>query len=251
MPLHFKQIVQVAPTADDVHEMLGRRILAAAAQAVEANGRFDLALSGGSTPEPFYRRLVTDPMYRSIPWDQTHFWVVDERQVPEHDERSNIRMIRETLCDHVPVRGRQVHPMPACTPNGAAEYDRDLKRELGPAGRLDFVLLGMGADGHTASLFPSSPALLAGSRWVAVNDGPTVTPPPRLTMTFGLLNRAAAVSVLVTGSEKSAMIRRVHDEFESGHPNIDAVPITGIAPDHGDTAWLIDDNAASLLPWAT
>src|SRR5690606_40064 len=141
---------------------------------------FHLALSGGSTPEPFYMRLVTDPRYRAIPWEQTHLWIVDERRVPERDDRSNFKMIREALADHVPLRSRQRHPMPVLEADPAARYEAELRRVVDPDARvprLDFVVLGMGDDAHTASLFPHSPALEETQKLVAVNAGEYVTPP--------------------------------------------------------------------------
>ncbi len=214
-------------------------IMGAAQQAIESRGAFHLALSGGSTPEPLYVRMVIDPRFRLFPWEATHVWIVDERRVPHDDDRSNYRMIRQSLLDHVPMRRRQVHPMPVEGEDPAGEYERQLQRHL-PSGRLDFVLLGMGADGHTASLFPHSPALVQVARPVVVNDGPHVTPPPRVTMTYPLLNAARHVAVLVIGASKAATLRRI----EAAGADAMALPITGVDPTDGEVMWYLDRDAA-------
>ncbi|MCE9590627.1 MAG: 6-phosphogluconolactonase [Planctomycetes bacterium] len=251
--------VHVAATADALFDDLGHALLGAAEEAVRERGVFHLALSGGSTPEPFYVRLVTDPQFRMLPWKQTHLWMVDERRVPETDERSNFRMIRETLADHVPTPRRQVHPMPVLHEEAAREYERTMSAAFGlampagdqpldPAGplvpRLDFVLLGMGDDAHTASLFPGSAATTVVHRWITANDGPGVTPPPRLTMTFPLLNGARSLAVLVVGAKKHATLRRVELQLKTGGASPSLLPITSIDPVRGELVWYLDAAAA-------
>ncbi len=242
----------VRPDTDELYFDLGRALLGAAQAAVGAREVFHLALSGGTTPERFYIRLVTDPSLRHLPWERTHVWLVDERLVPEDDPRSNYGMAREALLDHVPMRRRQRHPVPTGERDPAAAYEAELREVIcGPGNaclpKLDFVLLGMGSDGHTASLFPHSPVLRATEALVAVNDGDTVTPPPRVTMTFPLLNAARQVAVLVTGGGKAAAVRRVAEQLRKG-PDPLNLPITGVDPDeHGDgtLTWYLDAPAAS------
>lgn len=232
---------------DDVYDLyhdLASAIMLAAEQAIERRGAFHLALSGGSTPEQFYMRLVTDVDYRAMPWRQTHVWIVDERRVPESDDRSNMRMIRQTLTDHVPIRSRQVHPMPVLSSQPADEYEAALRQEVAD-GRLDFVLLGMGDDCHTASLFPRSPALDIRDRWIAINAGPAVTPPDRLTMTYPLLNSARELGVLVTGAKKTAALERISNQLRHHGPDAAAMPITGVQPEDGAITWYLDTAAAS------
>ena len=173
--------VLIRPTADQLYDDLAGALATAATEAVDQRGEFHLALSGGRTPEPFYTRLVIDPRYRHMPWQDTHVWIVDERCVPDGDLLHNFTMLREALLDHVPMRRRQFHPMPVLADDPAGEYEAELRERL-TDGRLDFVLLGMGDDGHTASLFAGSPAQDERQRWVAVNGGPHVTPPERVTM---------------------------------------------------------------------
>ncbi len=238
--------VHVAADADQLYDDLAHALLAAADRAVAERGAFHLALSGGSTPEKFYMRLVTDVRYRAIPWDRTHIWIVDERRVPEDDERSNWKMIRETLADHVPLRKRQKHPMPVMQDKPAAAYEKEMREvfELkDEIPRLDFVLLGMGDDGHTASLFPHSHALRVNDACVAVNEGHHVTPPPRVTMTYCLLNAARELAVLVTGSKKAATIRQIETEC-NGRCEVLDLPILGVCPIDGELTWYLDAEAA-------
>lgn len=235
--------VLVQQSHDELFDALATSMMNAATHAVGESGEFHLALSGGSTPEPFYLHLVIDPRFREIPWHQTHVWIVDERRVPEDDEQSNFRMIRETLVDHVPMKRRNAHAMPVMADDPAGEYESQLAGYL-PHGSLDFVLLGMGDDGHTASLFPGSPAQQVSDRWIAVNDGPTVTPPDRVTMTYPMLNAARHLAVLVTGAKKREMIRRVDQQLFDHGPDPAALPITGIDPRDGELTWYLDAHAA-------
>lgn len=232
---------------DQLFADLGRALLGAAQRAVDERGVFHLALSGGSTPEQFYMRLVMDMEYRALPWDKTHLWLVDERRVPLDDEKSNWRMIRETLADQLPMRSRQKHPMPAMADDAASAYERELCDvfDCKPENpRLDFVLLGMGADCHTASLFPHSPALRRSDCLVAINEGKHVTPPPRVTMTFALLNAARELAVLVTGEKKAEAIRRISQAVRDGGGDPTDMPITGIDPIDGELTWYLDRAAA-------
>ncbi|MFP4143690.1 MAG: 6-phosphogluconolactonase [Phycisphaeraceae bacterium] len=242
--------VQVRDDVMDLYEDLGRALAGAAEQAISDRGTCHLALSGGSTPERFYMTLVTEPMFRSLPWDQIHLWLVDERQVPLDDDRSNFRMIRESLVDHVTVPQKQKHPIPTHEPDPAAAYEHELREAFGDVGewsgqipRMDFVLLGMGEDCHTASLFPHSPALREHDCLVCPNKGPRVTPPPRVTMTFSMLNAARELAVLVTGEDKAQAIRRVEAQLREC-PDPVNLPITGIDPIDGEVTWYLDTAAA-------
>ncbi len=244
------------PDADTLMTRLGEHLLDAAKKSVNARGEFHLALSGGGTPEPFYERLATDLAFRSMPWEQTHVWVVDERRVAEDHEKANIRMLRAALLDHVPTPEHQVHPMLVDGDDPAGRYADELADAYGHAlpstsgggvpPKLDFVLLGMGGDCHTASLFPASPALGETERWIAENDGEQVVPPPRITMTYPLLNNARKVAVLLTGAGKNAALQRVELLHEAGTIDTEEVPISGIDPSkHGGTlTWYLDAAAA-------
>ena len=154
-------------------------------------------------------------------------------------------MIRESLIDHVPIPARFVHPMPVMADDAADQYAALLRRHVDQT-RLDFVLLGMGADAHTASLFPGSPALAVSDRLVAANQGPAVTPPDRLTMTYPLLNVARTLAVLVTGANKAATLGRVAQQMRDGGPDRESLPITEVSPDAGNLTWYLDPAAAAL-----
>jgi 6-phosphogluconolactonase len=196
-------------------------------------------------------RLVTDPKFRGLPWKKTHLWVVDERRVPESDARNNWRMIRESLADHVPTPDEHKHPMPTLADDPANAYEATMTRIFGFGPRqgvaqLDFVLLGMGGDCHTASLFPQSPALGVENRWIANNDGPRVVPPARITMTYPLLNAARRLAVLAVGGNKHEALGRVASLHGQGITDIAEVPISGIQPIGGTLTWYLDDAAAGV-----
>ncbi|MFI4860996.1 MAG: 6-phosphogluconolactonase [Phycisphaerales bacterium JB063] len=244
--------VHVAPDAHKLFDDLGSALVGAAQKAIEERGVFHLALSGGGTPEPFYMSLVTDPRYRLFPWQQTHVWIVDERRVPEDDEKSNIKMIRESLLSQVPLRDGCEHPMPVLADDPALDYEAALSAAFDgmvhpEVPKLDFVLLGMGGDAHTASLFPQSPALGVTDRWIACNDGERVVPPPRVTMTYPLINHAREVAVLLVGSGKHATLKQIEAQLAKGTPDIQELPITGInpAPHGGEMTWFLDHGAAN------
>jgi len=229
-------------------DRLSEEITARGILAVRERGVFHLALSGGSTPRRLFRTLLIDPGARKLPWDRTHVWQVDERCVEDADPDRNMAMIRRALLDHVPIDPDRVHPMPVLEDGGDAAYERQLLDHIPPAEptgapRLDFVLLGMGADGHTASLFPHTPALNADRDLIVFNDGESIAPPrPRMTMTFRLLNAARYLAPLVTGEAKRPALRRV-----AAAAGFDpALPITGLAPSHDDAtlAWHLDAAAA-------
>jgi 6-phosphogluconolactonase len=238
--------VTMRADAHDVHTVLAADLMIHANNCVRAFGDFHLALSGGSTPMPFYERLMVDPAYRAFPWKRTHLWIVDERRVPETDERSNFKHIAEILVDHSDIPPSQVHPMRAHEEDADKRYERELReilewREPGHD-RLDFVLLGMGDDGHTASLFPNSPALGERERLVTINDGAGVTP-PRVTMTYKLINASRFIAVLVTGAKKAPMLARVAQQKDE--PN--EIPVLGVRPLGGEGAtelsWYVDEDA--------
>ena len=243
-PPKLRGTVIVRPDTEDLFSVLAADLLIHAANCVRAFGDFHLALSGGGTPMPFYRRLLVDPAYRSLPWERAHLWIVDERRVPVTDPRSNYRAIAEYIVDHTDIPARNVHPIAAMEPDADTRYERELKetlawREKGHD-RLDFVLLGMGADGHTASLFPGSPALREERRLVSVNRGSTVTPPDRVTMTYPLINSSRFIAVLITGEAKRDAVARVSARVAPP----DELPILGVRP-----IGMGEDDAAGVLRW--
>jgi len=240
--------VHVAKDADDLYDDLALVFTSYALKADDERGVFHIALSGGTTPWPFYHRLLIDTRFRAIPWERTHVWVVDERRVPDDDERNNFRSMRGSLLEHIPTPASQVHPMRVMRENPAGLYEAELRAVFGLAEgdgppRMDFVLLGMGGDCHTASLFPHSEAIHVTDRWVVVNAGENVTPPDRVTMTYPLLNAARQLAVLCVGSKKAEALRRVAEQAKAGRNPVN-VPITGIQPTDGELTWYLDGEAA-------
>ncbi len=222
-----------------------------AASAVASRGRFAVALAGGSTPRRLYA-LLSDPsapFQEEVPWNDVHFFWSDERCVPPDDPRSNYRMAREEMLDRVPVAPENVHRIEADRPDAAgaaADYERELRRVLAvpesEIPRLDLALLGMGADGHTASLFPGSEALEIRDRLVAAPWVETLRA-RRVTLTLPIFDRAAAVVFLVAGTDKAQTLRAVWDP--SAPPG--AFPCQRVRPIDGELIWLVDRPAASLL----
>jgi 6-phosphogluconolactonase len=247
--------VVVRPTPDELIDAVAADLVMQAHACVRTFGNFQLALSGGSTPVPLYRRLMYDPMYRGLPWGRTHLWVVDERRVPFDDERCNFKTINEIIGEHSDIPREQVHPIFAMLPDADAQYEETLREVLGwrekGQDRLDYVLLGMGHDGHTASLFPHSPALHEGGeeRLVRINAGPAVTPPDRVTMTFRLLNASRCLAVMVTGTPKRATIQRVVQAWASRASArvddrvVEELPVMGLSPLGGELRWYLDYGA--------
>ena len=237
---------QVVLSEDDDRaiEAIGIDIVHQAKACVRAFGDFHLALSGGSTPMPLYERMMIDPLFREMPWRRTHLWIVDERCVPFEHEKSNFGQIREIICGHSGIPNSQVHPIHAYEEDADARYEQELRDVLGwrekGHDRLDFVLLGMGDDGHTASLFPHSPALDVMDRLVCFNRGPMVTPPDRVTMTYRLINGARFVGALVIGKKKAAMVSRIANGIEMPRE----IPIKGVAPVGGEFRWYLDADSA-------
>jgi 6-phosphogluconolactonase len=185
------------------------RIATVAEEAVKAGGGFRLGLSGGHTPEGAYRLLASPEFRARLPWDRLHVLFADERDAPPTEPESNYWMIRKLLVEPVGIAPENVHRMKADASDleaAARAYESNLQEPL------DLLLLGVGEDGHTASLFPGSPWLLENGRWVAaVHDSPK-PPPRRLTITPRVIREARSVVVLVTGARKAGAVRRALDE---------------------------------------
>lgn len=219
-------------------------------QAREAGGTFRVALSGGSTPRHFHQ-LLASPQYRErIPWSHVVFFWGDERFVPPDNAESNYRMARETLLSHVPIVESQVHRVPTEVADPAAvaaQYEEEIERVFGltqgQQPRFDLILLGMGPDGHTASLFPHTAALSAHDRIVVANPV-TKLNTFRITLTAPAINNAAAVAFLVAGTDKADALAQVL----AGPRNPEEYPSQLIAPANGTLTWLVDQAAAAKLP---
>lgn len=226
-------------------------ILEAARQAIQERGRFTLVLSGGSTPEKMYR-LLTEPGRPTLDWSNTYLFFGDERFVPPEDSRSNFSMVKRSLLDRASVPGDHVFPVPTDvkTPADAADkYAQTLGKFFSipvdqKPPKFDMILLGLGDDGHTASLFPGAKALNAQDAWVTWSPPGTLPPPvDRITFTYPVLNAARQVLFLVSGAKKAEALRDVLER----HPSPTVRPAAGVRPTDGTVTWLVDEAAASLL----
>ncbi|MEO8139320.1 MAG: 6-phosphogluconolactonase, partial [Gemmatimonadota bacterium] len=206
----MKIALEILPSAALAAEAAARRFTLAATAAIAARGMFVVALSGGSTPRAMYERLVAGARASGLDWSRVQVLWGDERCVPPEHEASNYRMTREALLDHVPVSAANVHRIRGETDpaEAAAGYERIVREVLGTAmgppsdalgRRLDLVLLGLGEDGHTASLFPGSAAAHDTVSWVRAAQAPDV-PRWRVTLTPVVINAAAEVVFMVSGS---------------------------------------------------
>lgn len=222
-----------------------------AERAIEAAGRFTLALSGGSTPKRLYARLASAEYRDRIDWSRVHLFWGDERAVPPTHAQSNFRMVTEALLDHVAIPPAHVHRIRGEDDPGVAahEYESALRELFGgddgpataPRG-LDLVLLGLGPDGHTASLFPHQSAAREPQRWV-VAEMVSAQVAWRVTLTPVVINAAAAVVFLVSGLDKAPAVAAVIE----GPRQPDELPAQRITPSSGHLLWLLDRAAASQL----
>ena len=226
-----------------------RRFVAAARAAVAARGRFTVALSGGSTPRALFRLLAAAPYNEQVDWARVHVYWGDERTVPPGDEQSNYRMARENLLSRVPIPEAQVHRIVAENPDpeaAADAYATTLRQTFaladGEFPRFDLIHLGLGTEGHTASLFPGSPALAERSRSIAA---PWVEKLGsfRITLTPPTINAAREVQFLAAGAEKAAIVRAILRDPK----NPDELPAQIVAPAGGRLVWLLDEAAAGEL----
>jgi 6-phosphogluconolactonase len=246
----MQQGLTVLDTAEDLARSAAETVVRLARRSVERRGRFVIALSGGSTPERLYRALAGEPTFRdAVPWPSVHVCWGDERHVPPAHRDSNYRMAREALLDHVPIPAAQVHRIASeyADPEAAAlAYELalrgvfDLKEGERPS--FDLLLLGMGADGHTASLFPGSPALRERTRLVVAPWVETLGA-FRITLSMPVLTSAARTLLLVAGPEKAAALR---DVLEGPHVP-ERFPVQGLRDSRGTVTWLADRAAASAL----
>jgi 6-phosphogluconolactonase len=234
--------IKVRPDATEIAYDAAQRIVAAAERAAAAGGNFSVALSGGSTPKALYELLATDAYKTRIDWPRVEIFFGDERTVSPDHKDSNYRMAREALLSKVPIPGDNVYRMAGeIDPNEAAkQYGEMLKEKFGDGG-LDMVLLGMGDDGHTASLFPHTAALNETKHRVVANYVEKLNT-WRLTLTAPFINRAREVLVLVSGASKAERLAEVLE----GPRDPQRLPIQLIHPTDGRIVWLVDAPAAGM-----
>lgn len=243
MQSRFRHSQLITAWSEELIGRLASDIEAVATTAIEKSGTFHLALSGGSSPVALFQQLALH--HYSFPWKHTHVWLVDERCVPLTDPESNFRNVHDHLLQHVRLPYVNVHPMPVhlnrrlCVEEdkGPELYANEIAALVANAS-FDLVLLGVGADGHTASLFPHSLIGLEGSRDVVFTESP-VKPHQRMTLTLPLINKARRVSVLAMGKGKHDIVTLVS---RVGH-DPQKWPISGVNPSSGRISWYVDYEA--------
>jgi len=242
--------IEVLATAADLFHAAAEEFVRTARTAIGAQGRFTVALSGGSTPKALYSLLAAN--YADFAWNRVFLFFGDERHVPPTDPDSNYRMVHESLLTKIAIPAENVFRVPAENPDAAAaasDYEVQLRRffELRPGDRpgefprFDLILLGLGPDGHTASLFPDSAALDESSRLVVANWVAKFNT-YRITFPFPVLNRAAEVMFMAIGADKADMLYKVLEG-----KSIPPLPSQRVQPSDGNLLWMLDEAAAAKL----
>ena len=239
--------LQVHGDAERLARAAAELFVSSAAESIKARGRFRVALSGGSTPRRVYELLATYGFRSRIDWDHVEVFWGDERYVPADDRDSNYRMTAEALLLHVPIPRENIHRIPTeiSPPQDAASaYEKDIRQSFGDPASLpqfDLIYLGLGTNGHTASLFPHSPALQEKSRLMFADFVAEVNT-WRISMSAPLLNRGRMVAFLIEGRQKAQVLR----EVLLGPRDPERLPAQLIHPE-GKLLWLVDESAAALL----
>lgn len=240
--------IRTLTTPQELFAAAAEEVVRAANEAVSANGRFTIALSGGSTPKSLYNLLATNAR-AALPWDRMFFFWGDERHVPPDDPDSNYRMANEAMLSKVPVPPGNIFRFPTENPDAdvvAKEYEQTLRKffqlEAGGVPRFDLILLGMGPDGHTASLFPGTAGLKERSRLVIANWVEKLKT-HRLSLTLPVLNAAREDAFLVSGTDKAPVLKAVLEGSDPG----EQYPAKLVQPKDGKLMWFLDRAAASAL----
>lgn len=239
----------ICPDTAELNRSAAARFVSLANEASASSGRFAVAISGGSTPKALYSLLATPGFFERIPWPKVHLFWGDERCVPPDHPDSNYRMVRESLLSKINLAPENVHRMAGeKEPKTAAvEYEEQLikffRLSEGAPPRFDLILLGLGEDGHTASLFPESDALKETQRLVTTTYVPKLNA-HRLTLTLPVLNESAEIFFLVAGASKAAIVK----ELLVTRPTIAKFPAQRIQPVDGALTWFITRDAAAELP---
>jgi 6-phosphogluconolactonase len=241
------QEIKIVPDAVALAHEAAQEFQRLAEAAVQERGHFSVALSGGNTPRAVYSLLASE--HKQLPWDHIHIFFGDERHVPPGHPDSNFRMASESLLSKVPVPEKNIHRIHAelDTEAAAAEYEQQLVSFFHLPNRdwprFDLIFLGIGEDGHTASLFPGSKALSEASRTVTANWVEKFKT-FRITLTFPVLNHAAEVVFLVSGVSKAQILSEIL------RPGAQKYPAQSVEPEKGRLLWLVDQDAGSLLQLA-
>lgn len=238
----------VLPNTNQVYETAARMIYDLALTAMQQSGRFTIALSGGATPQALYE-LLAENYRKKLPWEQIYLFWGDERCVPPEHPDSNFGMVRASLLDKVPIPSANIFPMPAAGPEperSAAGYEALLRKffkpEDGGIPRFHLVLLGLGSDGHTASIFPHTAAVDEKKRLVMLSSAGESSQ-MRMTLTLPVINQAENVLFLVTGANKAAVLQDVfYGPFRPGE-----LPAQGVRPQNGKLVFVLDQQAAARI----
>jgi 6-phosphogluconolactonase len=245
VPQQAKVVIESDP--ESLADAAARLLVAKGKTAVADRGVFALAVSGGSTPKRLFELLADEsgPYFNILPWTHTHIFWVDERHVPPDSKESNYRMTREAMLSHAPIPGSNIHRIISENPSAedaAVQYETELKEFFNGLPQFDLTILGLGEDGHTASIFPGSPVLNESNRFVAapwVEKLNTF----RITLTLPVLNNSLSTVFLVSGKGKSEILLEVlQGKFDPAR-----LPSQAIQPANGELKWLVDTEAASLL----
>jgi 6-phosphogluconolactonase len=236
--------IKIVPDAVTLAREAAQEFHRLAEAAVQERGRFAVALSGGNTPRSVYSLLASE--HKQLPWDRIHVFFGDERHVPPDHPDSNFRMANESFLSKVPIPEKNIHRIRAelDVETAVTEYDQQLRDFFRLVDhdwpRFDLIFLGIGEDGHTASLFPGSKALAEASRRVAANWVEKFKT-FRITLTFPVLNDASEVVFLVSGGSKARILSEILN------PGAQKYPAQSVQPENGKLLWLVDEDAGSLL----
>jgi 6-phosphogluconolactonase len=240
----------ISPDNESLNRKAAEYFVAAAREAIAARGRFTVALSGGSTPKTLYEMLASPPWRTQIDWGNVHVFWGDERMVPPDDNESNYRMTNLALLSKVPVVAANVHRVVTEVGDAdaaAAAYEETIRRDFNPepgeVPRLDLNLLGLGTNGHTASLFPHTQSLEENVKLVVAEFVAEVKQ-HRITMTVPLINHSRHIVFLVSGASKAAVVKDVI----TGPKDQQRLPAQFIQPVDGTLVWMLDQAAAAELP---
>jgi 6-phosphogluconolactonase len=246
--------VEVFADAEAVSRAAAEAFVRAGREATTARGRYTVVLSGGSTPQRMYQLLTAAPLRDAVDWSRVEFFWGDERAVPPDHKDSNFHAADVELLQKVPVPKEHIFRVVAEQADrsvAAREYQTAIARSFGvsadgPPPAFDLVFLGMGPDGHTASLFPGNAALAETTKWVVPVDGAPKPPPARVSLTPTILNAARAVLFLAAGADKADRLREVLE----GPYEPDRLPSQRIRPTNGTLGWYVDRAAATHLSTA-
>jgi 6-phosphogluconolactonase len=244
-----KKTIKVFKTLEEINQFAAEKFISIGKNSIKKTGRFTVALPGGSTPKSLYQLLGSDQYSSKIDWEKVYFFIGDDRDVSPISASSNYKMINESLFKELKIPATNVfrwHTEIINAPEVAQSYERSIIKffelEEGEFPKFDLIFLGMGDDGHTASLFPFTDALKISNRLVTENYVEKINA-TRLTFTFPTINNAANIIFLVSGNEKSEALKEVHE----GSSNCDKFPAQCIKPNNGKLLWLVDEGAADLL----